>query len=242
MAGNQLLVRFRNLQLRKAEETLLEVSELDLWAGTCQQITGVNGAGKSRLLRVLAGLERPERGEVQVNGPGSSWDQARPWLRSATVFLHQSPYLFDTTVISNVAYGLRRRGLRPSAASLQSAEALEWAGMGQLGQRRARSLSPGERQRVAILRARVLRPRLLLLDEPLAELDELAAEQTRFLLRRLLGENMGVVVATNHGRSLQALADRTLAICAGHLQPVAHGGSPGWRQRQLGNSRGERAR
>jgi tungstate transport system ATP-binding protein len=242
MAGNHLVVRFRNLQLHNAGRLLLKVPELDLWAGACQQITGNNGTGKSLLLKALAGLQPPARGEVQVDGPSAAWSQAQRWLRSATVYVHQLAYMFDSTVTGNVAFGLRRRGLGRIAAVLRASEALEWAGLGALGRRNALTLSPGEKQRVAIVRARVLQPRLLILDDPLSHLDEEAAEQTRFLLRRLVGENTGVVIAASSARPMQTLAHYAHVICNGTLQPSEPSVSVDGRERRPGSHRGERAR
>lgn len=242
MAANHLVVRFRNLHLSAANDVPLEVAELDLWSGSCLQITGVNGGGKSRLLRVLAGLERPLKGEVQTDGPATSWDRARNWLRHTTVYLHQTPYMFDDSVKANVAYGLRRRGIKRAAANLRASEALEWAGLGQLGRRHARTLSPGEVQRVAIVRARVLHPRLMMLDDPLTGLDGEAAEQMRFLLRRLQAESIGIIVAACQSRPLQALAERTLLINHGTLKPIAMAEDDKRRPQRPGSDRGERMR
>lgn len=242
MAVNHLVVRFRNLNLAVADDVPLEVAELDLWSGSCLQITGVNGGGKSRLLRVLAGLERPVAGEIQTDGPATSWDRARNWLRHTCVYLHQSPYMFDDSVKANVAYGLRRRGINRAAANLRASEALEWAGLGQLGRRHARTLSPGEIQRVAIVRARVLHPRLLMLDDPMTGLDGEATEQMRFLLRRLQAEGIGIIIAASQSRPLQAVAERTLLIDHGALKPIALMENDKRRPQRPGSNRGERMR
>lgn len=154
------VIRVRNLVVRKGDQTICRAPSFNVSRGERVGIVGPNGSGKSTLLRVLAGFEKDVSGEWHVDLPSSD-----------VVFVHQSPFLFRGTVLSNVEYGLAARSVsRPDRRSL----ALDWLkklGIADLANRRVEMLSGGEARRTALARACVLKPPLLLLDEPLAELD-----------------------------------------------------------------------
>lgn len=227
--GPDLLIRLTNLRMSKAGRTLLDIGELTLKRGSCTVLHGRNGAGKTTLLKVLGGLEAPDRCEVELGPLPRPWAEARPGLRRAAIYLHQQPYLFDRTVAANVAYGLRKRGVRGPELARRVHEALDWAGLSHLQARNARQLSGGEKQRVVLTRARVLSPTLLLLDEPTASMDQEAREQTQFLVRRLVSEGVAVMIATHDGRQMDRLADTVLELDQGKLlarcEPTRSGGT-----------------
>ncbi|REJ90155.1 MAG: ATP-binding cassette domain-containing protein [Planctomycetota bacterium] len=160
-----LAVEIRDLEVRRGPATICRVAHLEVAAGERLALVGANGSGKTTLLRVVAGLETKFAGEVR---PTPSAGEG--------LYVHQSPYLFRGTVLSNTAYGLAARGMdRPR----QREVALRWLqrlGVEHLAERRASSLSGGEQRRVALARAMAVEPSLLLLDEPLAELDDDAIE------------------------------------------------------------------
>ena len=112
--------------------------------------------------------------------------------------------MFDKTVAENIAYGLRRSGLKRAQVDETVAQALQWAQLSKLASRNARQLSGGKKQRVALTRARVLSPRLLLLDEPLASMDINAREQTIHLIKRLKSEGVSTIV-TSHEPHISTL-------------------------------------
>jgi tungstate transport system ATP-binding protein len=150
------VIRLRDLEMRFQDVHALSLPALDVEEGERLGIRGPNGSGKSTLMRILAGLLRPTSGSVEgLPPPGRA------------VLVHQRPYLFRGTARDNVVYALRlhRRSAR------EAADWLERLGAGHLAERSARDLSGGERRRVAIARALATRPRLLLLDEPMAALD-----------------------------------------------------------------------
>ena len=200
---------------------LLDVARLDIHRGACLLFTGENGAGKTTLLKILAGLEPPDAADVEYRGARRSWRQARRCFRGAVIYLHQHPYLFDASVFDNVAYGLHRAGFPPPEIGRRVAMALARAGLAHLAARNARRLSGGEQQRVALTRAWVLAPEILLLDEPTTSMDHESRERTYFLIQRLKAEGIGVVIASHELQRLGALADVHLHLHAGTLRRAA---------------------
>lgn len=165
------MIEIKDLKVNKNGSTICAVSELSVAPGERVAILGTNGSGKSTLMRVLAGIEHDFRGTCRVDVP---WRQR--------VYVHQNPLLFRGTVLHNATYGLRARGGNGAAGEEQALTWLERMGIDALAWRRVNNLSGGERRRTALVRALVLKPRLLLLDEPLADLDdEGAAEVGRVL-------------------------------------------------------------
>jgi tungstate transport system ATP-binding protein len=216
------LLRFRALRKTlPGREPLLDIGELALYPSSCLLLTGRNGAGKTTLLRIVAGLETPDRAEVWYAGRTLPWREARRAYAHEVIYLHQQPYLFDCSVADNVAYGLRRAALPANEIKTRVAHALAWAELEHLADRNARELSGGERQRVALTRAWVLQPRLLLLDEPLANLDEESRERTHFLIARLKSEGTGIVLTSHEIRGVAALADAHLHLSDGRLSSRA---------------------
>jgi ABC-type nitrate/sulfonate/bicarbonate transport system ATPase subunit len=144
---------------------ICHVPELDVAPGERIAIVGPNGSGKTTLLRVFAGLEQDTRGECHVASP----------LRHR-VYVHQTPYLFQGSVACNAGYGLAARKVARNERISKVAYWLNAFGVDHLAERRCDRLSAGERRRVALARAFAVRAELLLLDEPLAELDEAGVE------------------------------------------------------------------
>ena len=123
------------------------------------------------------------------------------WLRREVVYVHQHPYLFRGSIADNIAFGLRARGMGRAERRTLVREAIAWAGMGDLLDVPAHRLSGGEKQLVALARARVLHPRLFLLDEPTANLDAEARLQVIALIRNLCDANSTVLLAC-HDREI----------------------------------------
>lgn len=180
---------------------ILDITRLELHTGESYVLTGENGSGKSTLLRILAGLEAAEADAFRFDGKPVDIGTYPRWLRHEIIYVHQHPYLFRGSIVANIAYGLRARGMNAAECERQVAEAVAWAGVGQLLDVPPHRLSGGEKQRVALARARVLRPRLFLLDEPTANLDAEARRQTMHLIRELCAENSTVVLAC-HDREI----------------------------------------
>ena len=196
---------------------LFHIPALTLPAAHCILLKGPNGAGKTTLMKILAGLEPPDSGVLKLDGHPLSWEAARRYCRRQVIYVHQQPFVFDRSVADNVAYGLRQAGWPRRQIRATVSEALAWAGLAHLAERNARGLSGGEKQRVTLTRARVLQPRLLLLDEPTASLDQAAREQAHAMVRRLRDEGMGILISSHDLQQITPLADVVLTLDAGRL-------------------------
>lgn len=216
-------MRITGIRKHFGARCILDAVDMDLAGGQCQVLSGRNGAGKTTLMKILAGLEAPDTAEVIMDSTPRPWRQARTGLRREVVYLHQHAYMFDGSVEDNVAYGLRAARVPASERRTRVAEALERVDLSHLCGAHARTLSGGERQRVALARAWVLRPRVMLLDEPTANMDRESREQTWFLLRRLKTEHLCVIVATHDTQSFAALPDLDLHLENARLHPRPNG-------------------
>lgn len=174
LAAEGIAICIERLSVGREPHIFCRVRELQVAVGMRLGIYGGNGFGKSTLLRVLAGLEKRYHGQCEV--AASVRDR---------VYVHQTPYLFRGTVRSNVEYGLRARAVFAAERNSQSDVWMERLGITALANRAVDRLSGGERRRVALARACVLDPALLLLDEPLADLDEDGVECVRNALQAL---------------------------------------------------------
>lgn len=168
------LYQIRGLRFRHGERFELNVPDLVIETGSAVGLTGPNGGGKTTLLRLLAFLDRPHSGEIVFDGTAVSGSEAG--LTRSVSMLLQEPYLLKRSVFENVAYGLRVRGERTGLGD-RVREALEMVGLDvhAFSRRSWYELSGGEAQRVALAARLVLRPRVLILDEPTASVDERSA-------------------------------------------------------------------
>ena len=197
---------------------------LEVRAGELLALLGPSGAGKSTALRLIAGLEPPDAGRVLLRDAAGATRDLTPLpperRNVGLVFQHHAlfPHL---SAAENVAFGLRARGVRPRERDARAADALAAVGLAGAGPRRATSLSGGEQQRVALARALVVEPDVLLLDEPLANLDAALRGDTRALVRQALARRPVAAVLVTHDRDdAFAVADRVAVLAAGRLLQV----------------------
>jgi tungstate transport system ATP-binding protein len=195
------LLSIARLRKRHGERLLLDIADFQLDAGCAYVLTGVNGVGKSSLLRILCGLEPAEIDGAVFLGEPQNFAPFPPAMRAVIAYVHQHPVMFSTSVTANIAYGLKARGMARSEIAARVDEAMDWAGIAHLRERHPAILSGGEKQRVALARARVLQPKILLLDEPTANLDGAAREQVIALIPTLTEAGCSVVMAC-HDRDL----------------------------------------
>ena len=216
MANRDELIALRNVRKSLLKRSVLDIGEVTVYEGECAVLHGDNGSGKSTLMKIMAGLTAPDSCVVTIDGNEMTWRQAYRYFRKDVVYLHQSPYLFDRTVAENVSYGLRVRALGIESIKVKVHSALEWAGLSHLVDRNARDLSGGEKQRVALTRARILEPRLLLLDEPTSAMDKESREQTFKLIRDLADGGSTVYIATHESAEYYE-PDRVIEMAHGRL-------------------------
>jgi putative spermidine/putrescine transport system ATP-binding protein len=199
---------------RAVEDVSLEVA-----SGEFLTLLGPSGSGKTTLLMVLAGFIRPNRGNITF---GDRDVTLLPPHRRNVGMVFQNYALFPhMTVLQNVMYPLRLRGMRRIDARRQALDALSLVRLGDLGARRVGQLSGGQQQRVALARAIVFEPPILLMDEPLSALDKKLREQMQLEIRRL-HERLGAttVYVTHDQREALTISDRIAVINGGQLLQV----------------------
>ncbi len=200
---------------------LLDRIDLTVAPGEWVAIVGESGSGKSTLLNVIAGLDRPEAGEVRLDGKAVDYaddDSLALWRRRHLGFVFQAfhllPYL---TVAENVALPLALLGAGAGERGERASALLASVGLGGLERRRPATLSGGEMQRAAIARALVHSPRLLLADEPTGNLDEGAAGAVLDCLGDAVRRAGAAALMVTHSRLAAARADRVLRLAGGKL-------------------------
>ena len=208
---------------RTGSAPVLDQLQLELRPGEYVAIMGESGAGKSTLLNIAAGLDRPDGGRVWFEGVEMTAlddDTVTRTRRSGMGFVFQAfhvlPYL---TVMQNVSLPLDLLGVRAAQRELRCTQLLEACGIGALAARYPRELSGGELQRIAIARALVHRPRLVLADEPTGNLDAGTAEQILRLLREQLQCSAAGAILITHSMAAARSADRILRLESGRLRP-----------------------
>jgi len=210
------LLEVNHTSKRYADLSAVQDVSLSLSAGETLALLGPSGCGKSTLLRLIAGLERPDSGRVFLSGTDvTDWPPERRKLGMVFQDYALFPHL---DVLGNVMYGPRRRNDRPQEAQGKARTALAQVGLEAFAGRRVHELSGGQQQRVALARALASAPELLLLDEPLSNLDEQLRATLRRELRVLFTRTgAGVLLVTHDQREALALADRVALMRAGRV-------------------------
>jgi ABC-type Fe3+/spermidine/putrescine transport system ATPase subunit len=207
----------RQIGKKYGQVVAVDKLDLDVSKGDLVALLGPSGCGKTTTLRMLAGFEVPSTGQVWIRGE----DVTRlPPHRRDTAMVFQNYALFPhLSVFDNVAYGLRRRGVRGAALRSRVEDMLAKLAIEHLAQRRPAKLSGGQQQRVAVGRALAVEPAVLLLDEPFSALDAQLREQTRIELRRLqLETGVTAVFVTHDQQEALAIADRVVVMNGGRVE------------------------
>lgn len=202
---------FDGVSIERGESRPLDGVSFSLGAGPTSVILGPNGAGKSMTLRIANGLVAPSAGTVRWSGPGGE----RAAERRALVF--QRPVLLRRSVAANVHYALRVRGVPRQERLERTERVLAATGLVAYAARRARTLSVGEQQRLAIARAWSLEPEVLFLDEPAASLDPGASRALESAIRAIRAEGTKIVLTTHDLGQARRLADEVLFLHRGRL-------------------------
>ncbi|MFQ5711371.1 MAG: phosphate ABC transporter ATP-binding protein [Candidatus Geothermarchaeales archaeon] len=216
------------LHLSKAftQGEVLRNINLEVEEGEILTIVGPNGSGKTTLLRLIDLLEAPTSGKIYLEGVDTTTctRDERLRLRRRMAMVFQRSTVFNTSVYENVAYGLRIRGEDRRSIEGKVEEVLELLELSEIKHRKAVTLSGGEAQRVALARAIVLKPRLLLLDEPTSDLDPRSVVLIEDVMRQINREQMTtVVMATQNMFQAKRLAHRVAFLLEGSLIEVGGG-------------------
>lgn len=200
---------------------ILRGVEFDLYEGEFLAVVGESGSGKSTLLQVLGTLEKPDSGEILLDGEAihglGSNRQAQ--LRNEKIgFVYQAHHLIpELTALENITLPLLVQGMPTSDSNSRGRELLARLNLEAREQHVPSKLSGGEAQRVAVARALATRPRLLLADEPTGNLDEHTAQEVFTLLRQLCHEENAAVVMVTHSLAMARACDRVLSLHEGRL-------------------------
>ncbi len=214
-----MLYKLRRLTKIYGSRTILDIPKLDIEPGKIYTLIGPNGAGKSTLLNVLAFLDSPSSGSVHFHSTQVGAEaKALMQLRRKVVLVDQYPILFTGPVWKNLDFGLKIRKIPKRQRLAKVEEALELVGMQEFYHADAHNLSGGETKRIALARALVLNPEVLLCDEPTANVDTEHQEVIMNILERSNREaHLSVIFATHYLSQAQRLAHHTLVLQNGRL-------------------------
>ena len=213
------LIETIDLWQRYGERDILKNINLRVERGEVFALIGPTGAGKTTLLRLIDLIDTPTSGKIFFNGADMTVsEKARLEARRRMAFVLQKPLVFNMSVYDNIAYGLRWRGVGRSHVREKVSSILEMVGLADYKSRNARTLSGGEVQRVAIARAIAIKPEVLLLDEPTANLDPVSASRIEELITGIIKRDaITVIMATHDMAQGQRLADRISVLIDGEI-------------------------
>jgi putrescine transport system ATP-binding protein len=218
-AGRRPLVRFEGVTKRYGRVEAVRGLSLEIAPGEFFALLGPSGCGKSTLLRMLAGFETPDEGRILLDGEDIA--QVPPHLRPVNMMFQSYALFPHMTVAGNIAFGLKQERLPKSEIDDRVAAMLALVQLENLADRKPHQLSGGQRQRVALARALVKRPKVFLLDEPLAALDKKLRTETQFELMALQ-EKLGLsfIIVTHDQEEAMTMADRIGLMNHGRLAQV----------------------
>ena len=212
-------IRIRGLTKRFGSVVAVDNVDLDIEKGELFSILGASGSGKTTLLRMLAGFEVPSSGTIEIDGVDVT--RQPPYERQVNMMFQSYAVFPHMNVEKNIDYGLRKEKTPRAEIDKRVDEVLELVQLRELRKRKPDQLSGGQRQRVALARALIKRPRVLLLDEPLAALDKKLRERTQFELMNIQDE-LGItfVVVTHDQEEAMTLSTRIAVMDEGRFRQV----------------------
>lgn len=209
-----MIIRLRNLQKFYDKDQVLDIKSFDFTEGLyC--LLGKNGTGKTTLLKIMAGLDMQYRGQVLFEDLG----KRMVVNKKEVTMVFQNYYVFDKTVKQNIEYGLKLRGLTEKEIKTRTQYYMHLTGLEGLASKNARKLSAGQQQRLCIARAIATEPKVLLLDEPVSNLDDENKEMICSILRMLEEKKTMVIVMVTHEIALaREITDKIVYINEKQLQ------------------------
>jgi spermidine/putrescine transport system ATP-binding protein len=213
-------VRLVGVTKRFGEVTAVDAVDLDVFRGEFLSVIGPSGCGKTTTMRLIAGLDQPDAGQILIRG--QRMEGVPPYQRNVGLVFQSFALFPHLNVIDNVEFGLRMRYMAPQQREERALKALRAVGMEALARRRIEQLSGGQKQRVALARALVVEPALILLDEPLGSLDAKLRIEMQSELKSLQRQ-MGITfihVSHNQGEAL-VMADRIAVMNDGRFEQIA---------------------
>jgi tungstate transport system ATP-binding protein len=186
---------------------------LNMQGGSIVVLIGVNGAGKTTLLRIIAGLEAPDKGKIVLNGENISAEE----LRKVATLVFQKTAMFSMNVHDNLAFGLRIRKMPKAEIDQKVSQALASVGLANFENRKAKKTSGGEQQRISLARAFLLEPKILLLDEPTANLDPNSATIIERAIVSRKKPDTVIIISTHNLNQARRLGDEVVHIHGGRI-------------------------
>ena len=210
-------LQIENLQKTYHTVKALQSVSFNFEGGKIFVLIGANGAGKTSLLRIFAGLEKADKGSMLFN------DQplADSEIRKISTLVFQKTVMFSRSVFDNLAYGLRIRGASESEIHQKISESLNDVGLKNFEKRRAKKTSGGEQQRISLARALLLKPKILLLDEPTANLDPNSARIIEKAISSRKNNDTIIIMATHNLGQAKRLADVVIHMHEGKIIEAA---------------------
>jgi heme exporter protein A len=214
------MLAIRGIQLSKSfhyYQVLKEVS-LEMAEGECYALFGPNGAGKTTLLRILATVIRPSLGRFEVMGYDGAQEKLK--VREVLFLIGHGSYLYDElNAVENIRFAIALRGMHPTDREIKIA--LDRVGIGAFADLRTRYFSMGMKKRLAIAKAMLIRPKVLLLDEPYAALDEDGMKMMNHYIREITGKGTAVMLTTHNRMRSAEVAHRAGLLNRSELKEIA---------------------
>ena len=213
------MLELKNICKRYGLRVLADGVNLRVTPGEIVALLGASGSGKSSLLKIIAGLEKPDAGSVWMNGVDIT--QLPPEQRGFALMFQDFALFPHLSVLDNVAFGLVEQRVSKALARERALAMLALFGLADHARHKVWTLSGGEQQRVALARALITAPRALLLDEPFSALDaELRTSLQKEFTQRIAAAGMATLLVTHDEAEARAMAGRGMRLVSGRLEPL----------------------